>query len=45
MKIMGYHSHGYVILHGKSDFEDLIKVLYQLTVRSSKEGLYWVGLT
>lgn len=36
LKIMGYRSLGYVMLYGKYDFEDLIKVLKQLTLRTSE---------
>lgn len=36
MKIMEYHSHDYVLLYGKCNFEDLIKVHNQLTL---EEGL------
>lgn len=38
---MGYHSHDYIMLYGKWNFEHLIKVLNQLTLSSSEEGLSW----
>ena len=37
---MGYPSHNYVMLYGKCDYEDLIKVLNQLTL---SKGNYSLG--
>lgn len=38
MKMMRYNCHVYVMLCGKSDFEDVIKILNQLTLSSPEKG-------
>ena len=43
--MMGDHSCDYVMLYGRRDFADVMKVFNQLTLGQSKERLSSIGLT